>query len=226
MPQTSPNSAPQKSQNATPNADSDSQSTPSSSAIPSHTVDISSDTSTDTTAPDTSASPHRSTLFKWDTKQVPDGSYQIKVVADDSPSNAVDAQSAETVSEEVLVDNTAPVVTIDAATPLNGVIAVNGTAKGNLAAIKAVQYKIDNSPDWIAAAPSDGIFDTALERYTLTTATLPVGTHKITVEAINQAGLTGTATVEVTIRKVVVLNVDYVPPSMVLNGPQWWVSRL
>jgi hypothetical protein len=162
-------------------------------------VDIAAGTTTDTAAASGNSSPHRASTFKWDTKKIPDGSYQIKVVADDSPSNAIDSKSAEAVSQSVIIDNTPPTVTIDSAEPSDSTIVASGLAKGKLAAIEGVQYKIDDAPDWIAAAPADGLFDSTQARFTVTTATLPPGTHKLTIEAINEAGLSGTTTVTVTV---------------------------
>jgi hypothetical protein len=136
----------------------------------------------------------------WDTTKVPDGSYQLKIVASDAPSNGADALTAEAILGGLTVDNAAPKVTINAQKTFNEKkqLALSGTAENKLTVIVAVQYKIDDQSDWISASPSDGIFDSAKEGFNILTDPLPTGSHKVTVQAITDSGKSSDTTVTVT----------------------------
>ncbi|HEX5323372.1 MAG TPA: Ig-like domain-containing protein, partial [Capsulimonadaceae bacterium] len=140
------------------------------------------------------------TSYKWDTKNVPDGTYEIKVMASDAPSNPTDAQTAEAISAPFIVDNTPPTVVIDPArTSIDTqkhIASLHGIASTKLSFIEAVQYRIDSSQDWSAAAADSGLFDTRSGEFTITTPALSVGAHTVTVQAIDQAGNTAQATTQ------------------------------
>lgn len=53
--------------------------------------------------------------------------------------------------------------------------------------ITSVQYRLSGG-QWLAATPSDGIFDSASESYTFTTQSLAPGVYVVDVRAINSAG--------------------------------------
>ncbi len=146
------------------------------------------------------AVPSRETNKPLDTRNLSDGAYVLKVVATDRPSNAVDPQTAEAVSEAFVVCNTAPVVTVlrNPSVAANGVVTMTGSAVQSLIPITAVQFRVGTG-EWLAAAPSDGIFDGRLENFSITTSPLPKGTHTIEVKAFNAANLIATdkVTVEV-----------------------------
>ena len=145
-------------------------------------------------------SPSRESSKAVDTRTLPDGTYVVKVVATDRPSNAVDPQTAEAISESFIISNSAPVVTVlkSPSVSADGSITLSGSALQNLIPITAVQYRVDNG-EWLAAAPTDGIFDGRVENFTLTTAALAKGSHTIEVKAFNAANLVATdkATVEI-----------------------------
>ncbi|HEY3332757.1 MAG TPA: SpoIVB peptidase S55 domain-containing protein [Capsulimonadaceae bacterium] len=141
------------------------------------------------------------TSQSWSTAKLPDGRYWLKVSANDLPSNATGNLSADSTIGPIIVDNTPPTVTLDASTPVDDKkqATVTGSVTGKLAFITAVQYKVDDQSNWSAAAAASGLFDSINERFSLTTSPLTAGAHKITVQAVNQAGNNGTATVTVTV---------------------------
>ncbi len=144
----------------------------------------------------------KETSFSWDTTEVPDGTYQVRVIASDKPSNPTDALSARAVSAPFLIANAAPTLTVQVTTgsPTSSddtTIHLHGTATTGLAFVKAVQAKIDGG-DPIAASAGDGLFDSSSEAWSLTLPALPAGKHSVEMQAVDTAGNTVTKTVEVT----------------------------
>lgn len=135
------------------------------------------------------------------TKLLPDGVYQFRVVASDRISNPAEPLTAEAVSEPVLVCNTPPSVLLPKAAMVveNGSIHIEGSVVQARIAVTGVQFRVDNG-DWMAAIPRDGIFDTGSESFILTSGKLAPGKHTVEVKAFNAAGLTVTEKVEVEVK--------------------------
>ena len=139
----------------------------------------------------------KETSFSWDTTEVPDGTYQIQVIASDKPSNPVGALTGKSVSNPFLVANTLPKLTLG--TPALGTdksVTLQGTATTNLAFVRAVQGRVD-SGDFVAASADDGLFDSGTEAWTLSLPPLSSGSHKIEVVALDRAGNSVTQSVTV-----------------------------
>ncbi len=134
----------------------------------------------------------KETSFSWDTTEVPDGTYQVRVIASDKPSNPTDALTARAVSAPFLIANAVPTLTVQVTTG-----SLHGTVTSGPAFVKAVQAKIDGG-DPVAASADDGLFDSASEAWSLTLPPLPAGKHSVEVQAVDTAGNTVTQTVEVT----------------------------
>ena len=134
--------------------------------------------------------------FIWDTRSVPDGQYQIKVVASDYQSSPADPRTGVGFSQSFTVDNTPPVILLSpSATTINPdrSVSLKGVAKSKLAFIKAVQYQIDKSKDAYSAAADEGMFDSTTAPFSITTLPLSSGPHTITVMTMDEAGNTSTA---------------------------------
>lgn len=141
----------------------------------------------------------KETSFSWDTTEVPDGLYQVRVVASDKPSNPVGALTAKSTSEPFLIANTPPTLTLGTVTVnADKTVTVHGVAQTKVAFVRAVQGHSD-SGEVVAALADDGLFDSTLEPFTLTLGPLPPGPHTISVEALDQAENLTTATANVTI---------------------------
>ena len=141
------------------------------------------------------------TSFSWDTSKFKDGTYLIKIVGSDRLSNPTDALTDEVISESIIVTNKAPkVVTFKKTLTVKADLSalVEGVAFQSLVGIAGVQYKV-GSNDWAAAAASDGIFDTDMEAFTVTTQPLEKGDQTIEIKAIDQAGNAATTKVQVKI---------------------------
>ena len=141
----------------------------------------------------------KETSYSWDTTALPDGLYQIEVVASDKPSNPVGSLTAKAVSQSFLIANALPTLTLGTPTVnADKTVTLHGTALTKLAFVQAVQAKAD-SGDFIAASADDGLFDSTTEPFTLTLPTLASGKHEIEVSALDQAGNKATQTVSVTV---------------------------
>jgi len=148
-----------------------------------------------------SGAPTKETSYTWDTSKYPDGTYLVKVVATDRLSNPIDPLSAEAISEPIVVTNKPPLVfafkkTITVQTDKS--VRFEGFAWHDLVAIAGVQFKVD-AGDWMAAASSDGIFDTSFENFIVETQPLSKGKHTVEVKAIDAAGNAATIKVDATV---------------------------
>ena len=139
------------------------------------------------------------TSYSWNTKDVDDGTYIVKVVATDKTSNATGALTDEIISEPFVVCNTSPKLTLykkGVELKATGAATLNGSALSELVEIVGVQYRVDGGK-WMAAVCDDGMFDSSYESFTVTTGDLSTGSHKVEVQAIDAAGNAASGTVEV-----------------------------
>jgi len=141
--------------------------------------------------------------FYWNTKRVPDGYYQTKVIACDGPDNPLElALKEEMESDTFLIDNTRPVV-LNLKTVIEGdsidrygrpgySIIVTGIAKDEMCNITDIQYSID-SGDWQTAFPEDKIFDSTEEPFLLKIPYISSDEHTIVINAIDYEGNIGSS---------------------------------
>jgi hypothetical protein len=125
--------------------------------------------------------------YAWDTTAFPSGSYRIRVVASDRPSNRPDdALTRERASLSFLVDHDPPRVRLQARGRGAGISLVD-----ELTRIVKAEYAVDGGP-WTPMFPDDEIFDSLEERITLTLPDLAAGVHILMVKATDAAGNVGT----------------------------------
>ena len=124
---------------------------------------------------------------KWDTSEVPDGAYLIKVVATDEISNPTDARAAEKVSGPVVVDNTPPQVEMPPPFESAPTAAVSVRCEDNRSRVTGVEYRIDEG-DWVAAAAADGVFDATAEEALIKSEHVIPGKHSLQVRCRDLAG--------------------------------------
>jgi sugar lactone lactonase YvrE len=122
--------------------------------------------------------------YDWDTSGVPDGVYRIRVSASDELDNPKSMSlEAASESEPVLVDNHPP--------HIEGLRVVGkklqGKATDDVGPITRLEYAIDGR-EWLLFFPSDDIFDTADEPFSLSLDDLSPGSHIIAVRAVDAAG--------------------------------------
>ena len=129
--------------------------------------------------------PLTKTSVKWSTVNVPDGWYQVKVVASDEKANApARVRTAQKVSEAILVDHTKPTVRGLAV----GGRRVSGLAVDRLSRIVGLHYSLDGRR-WIPIDPSDGFLDQTAERFSFSLpASVPAGPVLLLVRVMDAAG--------------------------------------
>jgi len=126
-------------------------------------------------------------IYAWDTSAVPDGTYRLRVVATDRPSNPpAEALTRDRVSDPFLVDHQSPAVAV-AAIPGGATV----TLKDDLTRIVKAAYALDGG-DWVPVFPDDGLFDSPAEKITVALPDLKPGTHILMVRATDAAGNVGT----------------------------------
>jgi hypothetical protein len=103
--------------------------------------------------------------YTFEAAQVPDGPYQIKVVASDAPShNPGEALIGERTSERFVLDTATPVLSNLVAHLEGGKLHVTADAKAPSAAIARAEYSVDAGP-WQYIEPMGRISDAQTERY-------------------------------------------------------------
>lgn len=138
--------------------------------------------------------------YSWDTKTLPDGVYQIKIVASDLFAKPADPKSAEAVIT-VTVDNTPPTVAVE--DRVNGIAGVARLELTDaLTPITCGAFRLDDYP-WIALVPEDGVYGSKREWVKLIIPSekikLSSGEHKLTLQAKDAAGNLMNRTVQVVI---------------------------
>jgi len=136
----------------------------------------------------------KSNSYPIDTESFPDGTYLIKVIATDSPSNPGDLSlSEEDISLPFDIDNTPSHITeMSVMSTGNGKYKVSGKIEDMGSYIKSLAYSIDGG-NWKQLFPSDQIFDSKTETFSFTTDTLSDGEHTIVIKVTDAAGNSGAA---------------------------------
>ncbi len=127
--------------------------------------------------------------YDWPTEGLPEGYYRVEVEASDEVSNPPeDVLRDRRLSEPLLVDNTAPVVT---AAVTNG--GVHGEAVDGVSAVTRVELSMDGG-EWHPVHATDGVFDSRREGFEGAVETAP-GDHTVAVRAYDEAGNAGVTNV-------------------------------
>ena len=137
--------------------------------------------------------------FKWDTRRVADGSYQLEVRASDAPDNpSAMSQSARRRSAPVRIDNTAPsVVEGPSVEARPGEATITLTVADETGTIAAAGYAVDATEDYATVLPKDLIFDQGRETLSFTIPDLEAGAHAVTVRIRDGLGNTRHVPVEI-----------------------------
>lgn len=108
-------------------------------------------------------------ILVWDTTLVPNGTYFVRVVASDSPSNpSATALSGERDSAAFQIDHTAPAIVVGAARSEGGKTTLAFDVNDADSPVSRVEYSRDGGVRWTAVFPRDGIADSKSERYEVT----------------------------------------------------------
>jgi hypothetical protein len=129
-------------------------------------------------------------LHIWDSRTVPDGKYEIRVVADDRTGNApgTELQDAR-LSDLVIVDNTAPEVQVERVERVGkSGVRVQVLASDALSPIAEAAYRLDSQEESRVLIADDEVFDSPEERLTIALQDLEPGDHWLSIRVSDDQG--------------------------------------
>ncbi len=127
-------------------------------------------------------------FYTLEADSLPDGKYFVKVVASDSPSNPkLVALSAELVSAQFHVDNTAPQIQVVNQTMQGRTSIVRFRASDSVSALRKAEVSLDGK-EWEMVFSADGIVDSKTEEFEIRTATLEPGEHAVALRVYDATG--------------------------------------
>jgi len=140
--------------------------------------------------------------FIWDTRSMPDGVFELRVVASDDPSNPpASAEESARISEPFAIDNTRPTVSKLTA-KLNGTAAtVTGLAEDGVSRILRMAYSVSGEDKWVSVLPDDGICDSNREAFSFEIEGLSPGVRQVSVRVVDAMGNVGFGSVIVNVGK-------------------------
>jgi sugar lactone lactonase YvrE len=141
----------------------------------------------------------RQASLTWDTSQVEDGVYLLRIVVTDRASNPNEALQDVKITEPFVVNNTPPQLFVfeKGVTVGEEAVEVTGMAAGRVS-LKGAQYRL-NGGDWSAIDADDGLWDSAAEPFRFRMPRPAAGPHSLEVKVVDAAGNVSTATVKFTV---------------------------
>jgi hypothetical protein len=132
----------------------------------------------------------RDSYFAFDSSQMPDGLYRVRIEASDAPSNpAAQARTVSQVSDPFLVDNTPPAVQVTSRRT-GKEMSVEVSATDTPGPIARAEYSLD-AGRFVPVAPIDGVSDSRSETYSIGLPALRPGEHTLIVKVTDLLGNTG-----------------------------------
>ena len=106
-------------------------------------------------------------IIVWDTTTVPNGTYFVKVIASDAPSNPLSAALAgEMESQAFEIDNTPPAIIVTSVRVDRGRTLISFDVKDDHSPVQRVEFSSDGQR-WRGVFPVDGIADSREEHFEL-----------------------------------------------------------
>jgi hypothetical protein len=140
--------------------------------------------------------------YQWDTRNVADGRYQLKLVASDAPANPPGQEkTGSRVSDPIVVDNTAPTITITGQRQQADHVIVDLRVTDVTSTVASASFSVDSADDWKAILPSDNIWDSPSQTAALTLSGLSPGQHQLSIRAADAHGNLAYASVVVTVNR-------------------------
>jgi hypothetical protein len=132
-------------------------------------------------------------FYSWDATSLADGTYLLKIVADDSPDNPPGmALSAEKLSEPFDIDNNAPRIGPIKISVSGSTARLEFEVADTFSNVGLVEVSL-NAGEWQLLPPVDGISDSNREEYRLDLPHLAPGEQTLVVRANDAAGNSATA---------------------------------
>ncbi len=130
--------------------------------------------------------------YEWNTRRAPDGWYLLRVTASDKLDNPPDmVLTAHRRSAPVLVDTTAPTLEDVKAAVAGRAVTLSGTAVDAFSPIQSIAYVVDDAEFYEPILPTDLIFDSTREAWSVTISDLSPGDHVIILRVADVRGNTG-----------------------------------
>jgi len=130
------------------------------------------------------------TIVAWDTSTMPDGRYELRVEAEDSPDNPPgETLAGSRTSRPFTVDNTPPVIS-DLTVTADGGIRFRASDAGS--PIRRASVSVDGGPSRVVR-PVDGIADSPSEEYDARLDGFPSGAGSVVVKVEDDMGNAGAA---------------------------------
>ncbi len=106
-------------------------------------------------------------IFVWDTTSVPNGTYQVRILASDAPSNPVPtALTGESESSTFDIDNTPSAIRVGPVRRDGARLVIPFEVKDEDSPVRKVEYSV-NGEHWRTIYPKDGLADSRTEQYEL-----------------------------------------------------------
>jgi hypothetical protein len=129
--------------------------------------------------------------FLWDSRTVQDGRYEIRITANDRAGNSDQtALTASRVSEQLVIDNTPPVIENINFDSKKGAAVCTVEVSDELSIVEKIEYTIDSSKDWKSSIPKDLVYDTTEEVFVIELTDLKPGEHILSLKLTDAAGNT------------------------------------
>ncbi len=133
----------------------------------------------------------RGSVYSWDSELMPDGEYQIKIVAKDGLSNPPAlALNSEKISQPFRVDNSGPRVSEVKVVKVANGAKVTFAVEDELSLVSKVEYGL-NVDEWKLVYPVDGICDSKLEGFEIVIDASQKGRHSLVIKAQDEWGNLG-----------------------------------
>jgi sugar lactone lactonase YvrE len=134
-------------------------------------------------------------ILVWDTTSVPNGTYVVRVVASDAPSNsAATALTGHLDSVTFDIDNTPPVIHIRSVRREGARTVVAFDVRDEDSFVQKVEYSLDGAR-WLAVYPKDGIADSRFEEFELALEG-DATTHGVVIRAADALNNVATASTQ------------------------------
>jgi len=127
--------------------------------------------------------------YKWDSRTIADGRYELKVEASDKPANPAGTQLTDSrVSKIIVVDNTPPGVDEVNYHLTDNILYYNASLSDELSVIAAIDYILDSQQQWQPGLPVDGVFDSRSEKVKFECEITDQGEHLLAVRFTDAMG--------------------------------------
>jgi hypothetical protein len=127
--------------------------------------------------------------YRWDTRDVPAGRYQVQIRATDAADNDPETALTATLSgPPFVIDRDVPELEILSALGHAGGATISFRASDALSPVVSAYYRLNDGVERWRVQPDDGIADSLEERFELSLSGLAAGSHRIHLTVVDREG--------------------------------------